>query len=54
MLENCLFVLGVSAGKGSTFFRQAYFYYLMVVVAVCEKVLLSYVEFEREEKKMEA
>lgn len=34
ILENTLFVLGFSVTKQSTFFRQVYFYFFMVMIAV--------------------
>jgi hypothetical protein len=41
-LENTLFVVGFSATKQTTFFRQAYFYYFMVAIAVVEKLILKF------------
>lgn len=43
-IYNLLFVIGLSITKQVSFFRQVYFYYFMVVVAVVEKLFIKFVK----------
>lgn len=41
-MESILFVLGISADQNLSFFRSSYFYYVMVIIAVIERLLLKF------------
>jgi hypothetical protein len=41
-MEDILFVLGFSVTQQVSFLRQVYFYYLMIVINVVEKLLIGF------------
>lgn len=40
--QDLLFILGFSVDEKSSFFRQVYFYYLMIIINVIEKLLINF------------
>lgn len=43
-LEQIFFVLGVSVNQNSSFARQTYFYYIMLMLCVIEMLLFRYIK----------
>lgn len=43
-IQNLLFILGFSVTEDTSFFRQVYFYYFMIMIAVVERLLLRFVQ----------
>jgi hypothetical protein len=46
-VQDILFVLGFSVNNKTSFFRQVYFYYLMILINVLEKLLIGFFEKEK-------
>lgn len=52
-LQNVLFVLGFSVTGETSFFRQVYFYYFMIMISIVEKLLLKFVDSLKEEESLQ-
>ena len=51
LILDVLFVLGISVEDGLSFWRQMYFYYLMIFLSLLQKLFLSYLIYEKEKRE---
>lgn len=45
---DVLYVLGISVTSQTSFFRQVYFYFFMVIFAIIERLVIKFID-ERDE-----